>query len=70
MDQLILIASYEIRHSIYPDSNLFVGHCDRAGKASGLHDSGRMAQRALEPNPWDETEERLRLWRAVLILDR
>lgn len=66
----ILISLYEIGHSIYPEAYLSLGHCGRLGQAIGLHDTGRVPQLALEPESWDEMEERRRVWWAIFILDR
>ena len=66
----ILLALYETGHSIYPAAYLSIGRCGRLGQAIGLHDTGGIPQLALEPQSWDEMEERRRVWWAVFILDR
>jgi hypothetical protein len=65
-----LIALYEIGHAIYPEAYLSVGHCGRLGQAIGLHDTAGIPQLALQPDSWDEMEERRRVWWGVFILDR
>ena len=66
----ILIALYEIGHSVYPEAYLSIGHCGRLGQAIGLDDTAGIPQLALEPETWDEMEERRRVWWAVFTLDR
>lgn len=66
----ILITLYEIGHCIYPEAYLSIGHCGRLGQAIGLHDTAGIPQLSLEPESWDEMEERRRVWWAIFILDR
>ncbi|KAH7121770.1 hypothetical protein B0J13DRAFT_648559 [Dactylonectria estremocensis] len=67
----ILIAIYELGQSIYPAAYLNVGACARYGMALKIdHASVALGVDAESPRPWNETEERKRVWWAVLILDR
>lgn len=66
----ILTTLYEVRHSVYPEAYFSIGHCGRLGQAIGLDDTVGIPQLALEPESWDEMEERRRVWWAVFILDR
>jgi hypothetical protein len=66
----ILIALYEIGHSIYPAAYLSVGHCARLGYALGVHNADAKVPMLSRPSTWTESEERRRVWWAVLILDR
>ncbi|KAH7121582.1 putative fungal-specific transcription factor [Dactylonectria macrodidyma] len=67
----ILIAVYELGQSIYPAAYLTVGACARYGLALKIdHASVVSGVDAESPRPWNETEERKRVWWAVLILDR
>jgi hypothetical protein len=58
----ILITLYEMGHAIYPDAYLTIGRCGRVGQAIGLQDTGGIPQLALEPESWDDMEERRRVW--------
>ena len=66
----ILTALYEIGNVIYPEAYLSIGRCGRLGQAIGLHDTAGIPQLALEPESWDEMEERRRVWWTIFILDR
>jgi hypothetical protein len=66
----ILVALYEMGHAIYPAAYLTVGHCARLCQAIGLHDTGGVPQMVEEPETWEATEERRRIWWAVFVLDR
>ncbi|KAH7393285.1 hypothetical protein BKA64DRAFT_82589 [Cadophora sp. MPI-SDFR-AT-0126] len=66
----VLFCLYESGHSIYPEAYISIGHLARLGQAIGLHDTAGIPQLALEPNTWDEMEERRRVWWALWILDR
>lgn len=66
---LLLIALYEIGHSIYPAAYLSVGNAARLGYAAGLHDR-KAPQMLTRCTTWTEQEERRRLWWGVVILDR
>jgi len=57
----VLIAIYEMGHAIYPESYLTIGRVSRLGQAIGIHDPARITQLALEPETWDEMEERRRV---------
>lgn len=66
---LLLIAVYEIGHSIYPAAYLSIGNAARLGYAAGIHDrdAPQMLPRC---TTWTEQEERRRLWWGVVFLDR
>ncbi|KAL7933862.1 hypothetical protein V8C35DRAFT_302609 [Trichoderma chlorosporum] len=64
----LLIALYELGHCIYPAAYLSVGACARHGVALGLDKD--IKQGNTTGLPWDNTEERRRVWWAILILDR
>ncbi|KAH7147338.1 hypothetical protein DER46DRAFT_650711 [Fusarium sp. MPI-SDFR-AT-0072] len=66
----ILIALYEISNAIYPAAYLRVGHCARLGHALGIHNRKRALQMLCPPKTATESEERRRVWWAVIILDR
>lgn len=66
----LLIALYETGHAIYPEAYLTIGQCARVGTAIGLDDTGHIPQLGLEPQNWDDMEERRRVWWAYFILDR
>lgn len=69
LQALLLIAVYEIGHSIYPAAYLSVGNAARLGYAAGLHD--RTAPQMIpRSTTWTEQEERRRLWWGIVILDR
>lgn len=66
---LLLISLYELGHGIYPAAYLSIGHAARLGQALGIHQ--RQAPQMLSrPSTWSESEERRRVWWAVIILDR
>jgi hypothetical protein len=66
----ILIMLYEIGHGISPEAYISVGRTGRLGQAVGLHDTAGVPQLAMEPETWDDMEERRRVWWAVYVLDR
>lgn len=82
----ILVALYELGHSIYPAAWMTVGACARYGQVLGIHDSERApqllplvvsnSQRSFQcptdrmQSSWTELEERRRSWWGVVILDR
>ncbi|KFY50634.1 hypothetical protein V495_00145 [Pseudogymnoascus sp. VKM F-4514 (FW-929)] len=64
----ILIAIYEIGHAIYPGAHTSVSVCVQNAIAMGL---GWKSVRWGENNlSWTETEERARVWWAIVILER
>lgn len=66
----ILIAVYEIGHGIYPAGYLSIGHAARLGIMIGLHDRKNAAQLFKGPETLSQCEEELRVWWAIIILDR
>ncbi|KFY03880.1 hypothetical protein O988_01141 [Pseudogymnoascus sp. VKM F-3808] len=66
----ILVALYELGHSIYPAAWMTVGACARYGQVLGIHDSERAPQLLPLVSSWTELEERRRTWWGVVILDR
>ncbi|KAL5346249.1 hypothetical protein ACLOAV_008517 [Pseudogymnoascus australis] len=65
----ILVALYELGHSIYPAAWMTVGSCARYGQVLGIHDSERAPQLLPLVSTWTELEERRRSWWGVIILD-
>ncbi|KFX97582.1 hypothetical protein O988_04787 [Pseudogymnoascus sp. VKM F-3808] len=66
----ILIAVYEIGHGIYPAGYLSIGQAARLGIMIGLHDRKNAAQLFKGPETLSQCEEELRVWWAIIILDR
>ncbi|KAL6854528.1 N-terminal binuclear Zn cluster-containing/DNA binding domain-containing protein [Trichoderma novae-zelandiae] len=64
----ILIALYELGHSIYPAAFLSVGSCARYATALGIDKSILLSSSAKVE--WIEEEECRRIWWAILVLDR
>ncbi|PTB63383.1 N-terminal binuclear Zn cluster-containing/DNA binding domain-containing protein [Trichoderma citrinoviride] len=64
----ILIALYELGHSIYPAAYLSVGSCARYATALGIDKSILLS--SLGKTQWIEEEECRRIWWAILVLDR
>ncbi|KAM6486374.1 hypothetical protein HDV62DRAFT_214517 [Trichoderma sp. SZMC 28011] len=64
----IFIALYELGHCIYPAAYMSVGTCARHAVALGLDKD--IKQNNATGLPWDDIEERRRVWWAILILDR
>ncbi|EHK19645.1 uncharacterized protein TRIVIDRAFT_156681 [Trichoderma virens Gv29-8] len=64
----ILIALYELGHSIYPAAYLSVGSCARYATALGI-DKSILSSSATQAQ-WIEEEECRRIWWAILVLDR
>ncbi|KAH8803399.1 hypothetical protein F5884DRAFT_506943 [Xylogone sp. PMI_703] len=64
----ILICLYEIGHAIYPSAYLSIGTCARYAAALEVNRNDTDSpSRAFD---WIESEERIRAWWAVVILDR
>ncbi|EHK23049.1 uncharacterized protein TRIVIDRAFT_116851, partial [Trichoderma virens Gv29-8] len=66
----LLVALYEIGNAIYPAAYLTIGHCARLGYAMGIHNRQNAPQMFPRPASWAESEERRRVWWAVIVLDR
>jgi hypothetical protein len=64
----ILLALYEVGHAIYPAAFLSVGACAQYGLAIDVDKA--ISQSDVSHLPWNEVEERRRVWWAVLVLDR
>lgn len=64
----ILIALYELGHSIYPAAFLSVGSCARYATALGINNTVLLSSSGNAQ--WIEEEERRRIWWAILVLDR
>ena len=65
----VLITLYELGHSIYPAAYFSIGVCGRYGAVLEL-DKDVNLHKSDGSTPWDELEERRRIWWAILILDR
>lgn len=65
----VLIAIYELGHGVYPAAIVSVANCARIGTLLGI-DTSVTAAGLLEGVPWNELEERRRVWWAIIILDR
>jgi hypothetical protein len=66
----VLIATYEMSRGMFPVAYLTIGHCCRLCYALGLHDKKKATQLFGICDTWTESEQRRRLWWAVIILDR
>lgn len=66
----VLVAFYELGQGIFPAAYLSIANCSRLCLMLGLHDKKRVSPMLPRAATWTETEERRRLWWAVLILDR
>jgi hypothetical protein len=66
----ILLAVYEMGHSIYPAAYLSIGRCVNIAHIMGLHNRKSAPQAISRPKFWSETEELTRVWCAILVLDR
>jgi Fungal specific transcription factor domain len=64
----ILLALYEVGHAVYPAAFLSVGTCARYGIALDIDKA--ISCSIASHLPWNELEERRRVWWAILILDR
>jgi hypothetical protein len=66
----ILIAMYEVGHSIFPAAFFSVGHVARMCMLMGLHDRKHAAQLFRTTQTWTIREEERRAWWGAFILDR
>lgn len=66
----VLIAVYEIGHSVYPAAYLSVGSCAAFGRALGLDNRKDSPQMLRRSGSWTQDEELRRSWWAILLLDR
>lgn len=64
----ILLALYKVGHAIYPAAFLLIGACAQYGLAIDVDKA--ISQSEVSHLPWNEVEERRRIWWAVLVLDR
>ena len=64
-----MISLYELGHGIYPEAVISVAANARLGLMLGMnkHQSQQMSP---VPASWTESEERMRTWWGVMILDR
>ncbi|KAH8811248.1 hypothetical protein F5884DRAFT_897708 [Xylogone sp. PMI_703] len=63
----IIIAYYELGHSIYPAAYMTIGACARYGSAFGFDGKGTSMTSS---HDWIDIEERKRAWWTLMILDR
>jgi hypothetical protein len=66
----VLIAMYEVGHSIFPAAFFSVGHAARMSMLMGLHDRKHAAQLFRTTQTWTVREEERRAWWGVFILER
>jgi hypothetical protein len=67
----VLLALFEVGHALYPAAYLSIGACARYGTALGIDTSLSPSFQASNPTMGPmATEERRRIWWAILILDR
>ncbi|QIW97529.1 hypothetical protein AMS68_003047 [Peltaster fructicola] len=69
LQALLLIALFEIGHSIWPAAYLTTGGCARLGHAMGVH-SRHATSMLPRTTTWTEQEERRRVAWGIFILDR
>ncbi|KAL0939844.1 fungal specific transcription factor [Colletotrichum truncatum] len=67
---LVLMATYEIGHGIFPAAYLTVGRAARLGLLRGVHDRNHTTQLFQTPPTWTHWEEERRTWWATIILER
>ncbi|KAF5617843.1 Zn(II)2Cys6 transcription factor [Fusarium sp. NRRL 25303] len=67
---IILVALYELGHSIYPAAYLTIGQAVRLATMVGLHSQKDARQLFVEPETWTLCEEQRRTWWAIVMLDR
>ncbi|KAM0723257.1 hypothetical protein Q7P37_001458 [Cladosporium fusiforme] len=65
-----LLALHELGQGVYPAAYITVGNLARVFYALGFHDRKNATQMLRRSDTWTETEERRRIWWAVLIFDR
>ncbi|KAM0250774.1 hypothetical protein ACHAP5_001991 [Fusarium lateritium] len=65
----ILITFYELGHGIFPSAYMSVGICVRYGAVLGIEPRSTTSANVLSER-WVEEEERIRIWWALLLLDR
>ncbi|KAL7792030.1 N-terminal binuclear Zn cluster-containing protein [Trichoderma ceciliae] len=64
----VLISIYEMGHGIYPAAFLSIAACARYAAALGIDKS--ILGHNVMGIPWNELEERRRVWWSILVLDR
>lgn len=69
VQSVVLLATYEYSHAIYPASYLTIGRAARLGSLLGWH-SGGAQQLFKSADTWTQREEQRRTWWAIFILDR
>jgi hypothetical protein len=65
----VMISLYELGHGIYPEAVISVAANARLGLTLGINKYQSQQMRPV-PASWTESEERLRTWWGVMILDR
>ncbi|TDZ54525.1 Transcription factor BOA15 [Colletotrichum trifolii] len=70
LQSLVLIATYEVGHGIFPTAYLTVGRAARLGLLRGVHDRKNVTQIFQTPPTWTHWEEERRTWWAITILER
>lgn len=69
LQSCIFIAIYELGHAIYPSAFMSIGMCARYATALGISWKTYNSQVANSPT-WIDQEERIRVFWAIIILDR
>lgn len=67
---IVLVALYELGHSIYPAAYLTIGQAVRLATMVGLYSQKDAKQLFVEPETWTLCEEQRRTWWAIVMLDR
>ncbi|KAI1026517.1 hypothetical protein LB503_013559 [Fusarium chuoi] len=67
---IVLVALYELGHSIYPAAYLTIGQAVRLATMVGLHSQKDAKQLFVEPETWTLCEEQRRTWWSIVMLDR
>ncbi|GAM40130.1 fungal specific transcription factor [Talaromyces pinophilus] len=70
LQAMVLVATYEYSHSIYPAAWMTVGACARLAELLGLSSGTDSMKIMSRVTTWTEVEERRRVWWAIFILDR
>jgi hypothetical protein len=70
LQALVLVAIYEIGHSIYPAAWMTVAACTRYADILGLPNYQDACLVLGQCSTWTEIEERRRVWWAIFVLDR